>query len=398
MSQGGFGMFQNAFIFTVSENTFKTHQKYNFCAIGNSKEPIESFDVLEQGNIKYKQYEILSNILNVRDGDLIFFYVERVGFKGIYKVKQSPFFDATEIEGVPASRPFRVFMECLYNFEKPVPENALFSTPERQRIFWLWYHNKIRRTGRGCSPLDPDARDELIRLLIRFNGGQESEKGFITSDYPNSNRVQEIRSFKVKQDKKLKYIQYEFALEAMVMRSLREKSSTLTPVFGEFDNQEWFANQIPYHISGKTIDLMLYHRSKSFLDVDTRYQCTIAELKKDTATIDAAKQLYEYCSWAGDQIFKGDLHLVQPAIIAHDFDDELLAITESKLNTINPTFKPLKLIQYSYEPSYGLILQEVRQRKERSEELTSRVKRKYINKKRSKTDRPLRVTSSFSSL
>ncbi len=352
-------MFSNSFIFNVSRETYETHRKYGFCATGNSSEPIDSLESLLDGTIPYKHYGILSNILNVRDEDIIFFYLEGEGFKGIYRAKESPFFDATALESVPASRPFRIKIECLHHFDQAVPENALFANLERQGIFWLWYHNKIRRTGRGCTPLDPDARDTLIELLIRYNNGKEAEKAFHPAPYPNSYNISELRSFRVLHDANSGSINYEGALEAMMMSAFREKRSTVSHIFGDFANLEWFANQIPYHVSGKTIDMMLYHRSKEFLGIDSRYKISILELKRGVASIDTMKQLLTYCEWAADHLAKGDSHLIQPVIVAYDFDDSALSLLHSDYFSINPTFKKPQMIRYRYNLGSGLRLENV---------------------------------------
>lgn len=376
-------MHSNTFIFNVSRETYETHRKFGFCATGNSNEPLESLQDVLNGNIPYKHYDIISNILNVRDGDLIFFYVEGVGFKGIYRAKHSPFFDPIDIEGVPASRPFRVQIECVHHFDNPVPENALFSSTDLQRTFWLWYHNKIRRSGRGCTPLDPDARNTLIELLIRYNGGEESEKAFKREPYPNANNIQEIRSLKVSYSPKDSSISYENALEAVMMNAFRDLRSSFAPFFGNFSNIEWFANQIPYHVSGKTIDMMLYHRSQEFLGIDTRYQYTVIELKRGMADIKAVKQLFEYCGWVSDHIAAGESHLVQPLIVAHSFDQAVLNLLQSDYQTVSPTFKPLKLVQYRYDHSNGLRLQDILLQAEGlNDERYQKVRSQYLRKGR----------------
>lgn len=328
----------------------------------------------------------MSNILNVRDEDIIFFYLEGEGFKGIYRAKESPFFDPFPIGGVPASRPFRIKIECLHHFDQAVPENALFANLERQGIFWLWYHNKIRRTGRGCTPLDPDARDTLIELLIRYNNGREGEKDFHPLPYPNSHNINELRAFRVAHDSGTGAINYEGALEAILMSAFREKRSTVSHIFGDFTNLEWFANQIPYHVSGKTIDMMLYHRSKEFLGIDSRYKITIMELKRGTASIDTVKQLLTYCEWAADHLAQGDSHLIQPVIVAHDFEDSTLELLHSGYFSINPTFKEPQFVRYRYDFSSGLrlenVLNPVISNHNADEERVAKVRNKMLRKKK----------------
>ena len=145
------------------------------------------------------------------------------------------------------------------------------------------------------------------------------------------------------------------------MAAFRDKSNTVSHLFGNLANVEWFANQIPYHISGKTIDMLLYHRSKHYLGIDTRYQFTIMELKRETADLKALKQLLDYCEWAADHIAAGDAHLIQPTIIAYDFDVSVLELAQSEHLQVYATYKPVKLVQYRYTAEMGLELQDILQ-------------------------------------
>lgn len=66
-------MFSNSFIFSVNAETYETHRKYGFCATGNSNKPIAHIDNVLTGDLESSHYKILSNILNVRDGDIVSF-------------------------------------------------------------------------------------------------------------------------------------------------------------------------------------------------------------------------------------------------------------------------------------------------------------------------------------
>jgi hypothetical protein len=344
-------MHSNSFIFVVDKDTYETHRKYGFCAIGKSQKPI-SYEEFLKPDAQKGHHALLADILNIQVGDLVFFYVTKEGFKGIYEVTQQAFFDATQIESVPASRPFRVLIKPKYHFENAVPENNLFLNPERQQIFWIWYFNKMRMFARGCTPLDPDAKDKLIELLIKHNNGTTSLH-YVREDYPGRNNLKEIRRLAIPYITVSQTIKSEDSLRAAIMQAFQEKSATASHIFGDFDRLEWFANQIPYHIAGNNIDVMLYHRSKSFDGIDARYQISVIELKKERASLDEFYQLIGYCQWVGDQLANQEHNLVQPVLLARAFDSRLFQLVNEDLRL--PYKKPL-LVEYHYDEN-GLRLE-----------------------------------------
>jgi hypothetical protein len=351
-------MSTNSFVFMVDENTILTHLKYGFCAIGNPKKPISQIDF--QNPLKdHLHYEIIADILNIKKGDWIFFYTKSKGFTGIHRVLQTVFFDASDIEGIQAGRPFRIFIQPLYYFEKAVPEPHLFLTPERQKTFWLWYFNKTRSSGRGCTPLDPDSRDKLVELLIKHNGEPISFK--TEKEYPKRSRLQDISSLPVPYNETGSFtgrVLYENALKALMMLAFRDYSNVVSHIFGNYDNLEWYANEVPIDVGGSSIDIMLYHKTTlNGSSICARYQYTLIELKADKADLDILDQLQRYITWAGNTLAEGDHYLIQPVIVAYRFDEELI----NALKHLRVQHKPFLLIQYRYIPNNnnGLRLEKI---------------------------------------
>lgn len=344
-------MFSNSFVFIVDKATYETHVKYGFCATGKANKPSFGLKEFRDPNFQREQHSLLADILNVQVGDTVFFYVTKEGFKGVYEVTQQAFFDPTPIENVPASRPFRILIKPKYSFERAIPENSLFINSERQQTFWLWYFNKMRTYARGCTPLDPDAKNKLIELLIKHNDGEILAKPQ-THDYPDRKDLVEIRALAAPYKAVKKALYSEDSLRAAVMKAFQEKSVVASHIFGGFDTLEWFANQVPYNISGNNIDLLLYHRSKKIDGIDARYKITVVEMKKDKADIEDFYQLLGYCQWAGDQLAGREHYMVQPALLANEFDDNLFRlIADLRLSYKNPL-----LIQYRYDET-GLRLE-----------------------------------------
>lgn len=98
-----------------------------------------------------------------------------------------------------------------------------------------------------------------------------------------------------------------------------------------------------------------------YLGIDTRYQFTVMELKRETADLKALKQLLDYCEWVSDNLSKGDAYLIQPTLVAYDFDKSVMELAQSEHLQLYATYKPVKLIQYRYDPAVGLELQDILQ-------------------------------------
>lgn len=141
------------------------------------------------------------------------------------------------------------------------------------------------------------------------------------------------------------------SLRAALVEGLREKRNELQPIFGNMDDIEWFANEVPCSLSGSSIDLLAYHRThQRFLSsgtrfIDIRYKFTVCELKRGKATLEDAHQLLGYSGWVGDTLAKGEHIQVQPILIASDFEEKVFTL----FDTIRLPSKPPLLLRYEYD-------------------------------------------------
>ncbi|WP_303674833.1 hypothetical protein [Vampirovibrio chlorellavorus] len=369
----------NSFVFIVDIETYKTHIKYGFCATGKSKKPIENYKTFMDEKIQSEYHDILADLLNVEIGDQIFFYITKEGFKDVYEVTEKLFFDATEVENLPASRPFRILIRPKYQFEKAVPEDSLFLSEKRRSKFWLLYFNKARGKARGCTPLDPDASQELLELLIKYNACEYSSATQVPERYPGIKR--EIKELKIKTRFEQPFSR-EDSLLAMILRAYQTKSATFSSIFGGFDRLEWMGSKIPYDITGKNIDLLLYHRAKTPDEqFSPRYKYSVVELKRETADLAALYQVLNYSQAVGNNLAEGDFHLVQPVLIAHDFTDDVLKAVELGFSNHK---KPI-LVSYRYVQDEGLTLEIINKHDNDSPSPTKPIKR---NKRASQSETP----------
>jgi len=145
-----------AHMFIVDQRTFLQHQKYGFAGTGDGSDDL---------NVK-----MAADMIRVRPGDTIFFYVQGEGFAGIWTAAGEPYLaDPDHLSEAFGKRlPYRVPIRRLVAYPAIVSEaEALDVLPERTAdVLWSPIYRKLRG-GRGCSTLLPPEAARLAHLLDR---------------------------------------------------------------------------------------------------------------------------------------------------------------------------------------------------------------------------------------
>jgi len=143
-----------AHLFIVNRKTFLQHQKHGFAGTGDGR---DGFNV-----------SMAADVIRVRPGDEIFFYVQREGFAGTWTATGAPYLaDPSHLSAIFGKRlPYRVPIRPLHSYPSIVSEaEALDELPERTAdILWSPIYRKLRG-GRGCSTLLPPEAVRLAQLL-----------------------------------------------------------------------------------------------------------------------------------------------------------------------------------------------------------------------------------------
>jgi len=225
-------------------------------------------------------FKMVADVLGTRPGDLAFLYERGVGFHGVYRIKSRPFFDPTPIGCVDATWPIRVEIECVHYFPNPVPEDLLFSSRDGESRFWVWFYRKVQGP-RGLNTINPEAARGLLELLVKVNGNA-AEKPQEFTPYPSDART-ELR-LPLAQDGP---VCCEDVLRAWLVANLDAPDRPdLREIFGPAEDLEWFANNVPYHVSRKNIDLLCFHSNARYTGFPLRYRFTVAAIKRGTANDD----------------------------------------------------------------------------------------------------------------
>jgi hypothetical protein len=320
-----------AHVFVVNENTYPVHRDRHFCGIGHSQDQYETYEALKEKMLTSGGTGcrgMLADILGTRPGDLVFLYENGVGFHGVYEIAGTPFFDNTVVQGIEQYAEntvepnicFRVPIKCKYYFAEPVPEDMLFATPERETLFWVWFYRKIQiRGARGCTAMDPDASRTLVDLLIRINGTADDPP--TSKQYPATHRAKLTVPLGEES-----FAAYEDLLRAWLVRNIdNSEQPDVRGIFGPESDLEWFANNVPYHVAGRNIDILAFHSSDRYSKEPTRYRYSVMELKRNRASLEDIEQLIGYSSWVTSRLAGGEGEMVRPVLVANGFRKEAVA-------------------------------------------------------------------------
>jgi len=306
-----------AHVFITDENTFPVVRDNSFWGVGVKGIPNTCEEVIKENleNGRRPYFGMICDILGTRIGDIVFLYERQVGFHGIYKIASKPFFDPTPIGCVGETWPVRVKINCLNYFPQPVPEDYLFSTKEYESKFWGWFYRKIQG-ARGVNTINPEATEALIELLVKINGNAVNKPDWI-KPYPSKN-TSEITLPLGREGK----VYLEDILRAWLIANIdNPNQKDLRDIFGPTEDIEWFANNIPYHVTRKNIDILCYHKNIKYTGFPLRYKFSVVELKRDTANDNDVSQVIEYSKWVAGRLAGSEIETVQPILIAFDFNE-----------------------------------------------------------------------------
>jgi len=310
-----------AHVLITNKETFPVCRDRLFWGIGTPDCPSVFEEWVNPANSRKPYLKMLVDMVGISVGDLIFLYERQAGFHGIYKVRSPLFFDATNAvnkEGlsVGSQWPLRIRLESTYYFQRPVPEDLLFSTAHYEKLFWIWAYRKSQG-ARGCNTITPEAAEALVELLVKVNGEDVKYDGFEQYSPVEVNNI----SFPVKT--RGEKVALEDFLRGYILDHL-QRDNDLKDIFGPKEDIEWYANNIPYHITQKNIDILVFHKNFRYTAVPLRYKYSVVELKKDTAQPSAISQLIRYSQWVGGRLANGEVEMIQPILIAHDFPIETI--------------------------------------------------------------------------
>ena len=284
-------------ILTVDRTTFKTHLNYMF--IGTGKDGAEH----QQG--------ALIDILSIREGDNIIFYVMNCGFFGIFKAVGNVFYDFNSYENHHPqylnnflgnkTLTYRMAIEPSEVFENPISEWDMMENPkyiEEQSIYnlqWSWIYKKLN-ASRGCLSID-NHEYELFQNILANENTQLAD----ASNYTLNNDKIELLNSDLKYSEECKTTIPVIEEELQTISSESDLRRLFTAKAGELEvldqilkaaengNINYIANEVLCSFSERKIDLVFG------TDQD---KCLLIELKNIFVyNYNIYNQIKEYARW-----------------------------------------------------------------------------------------------------
>jgi len=307
-------------VFIVNENSFPIHLQYLFAGTGAGE--------------KEEHFGLLADIKRTRPGDNVIFYLERVGFYGIFKVADEPkyvFVDnssPTYLENVLKKKLiYRVKIVPHEVYPKGISEwEALDKLPlYAQDVIWSLIYRKLKG-NRGCTPITLDEADRLIdmikgknkRTLPKLSGNQsyywdknDIEIKIINQEFnytgkrsSGPNLIKEM----IIRDKK--HRAFEDVLQAYFTESIG-CDKKLDEITGSKKEIIWLGNEVACGVGMQKIDIFTITS-----DARNNREFRIIELKDESLYSGILNQVWRYVNWTTSYL-KGAINSnIQPIIVA----------------------------------------------------------------------------------
>ena len=307
----------SAHIFTVDPTTFNIHLNYMFAGTGAGRDE----------DSKPEQKGALADILGVRSGDHILFYVAGYGFYGFFKAKQTNtdivFYEHPENQYLNSdlggkTLTYRLFIEPSdYGVYKlGLNEWDAMENPENiedksvLKMQWAWIFKKLKG-GRGCTAI-PEEEFQLLRKIItssnkrleeassyRFSDGEISSSDRL-SNYDGDSTISPILSGNIRKIQQEVDLRIFFSARAGIDEILDE---VLNPT--QHGKITYISNETKCSFGMKSIDLLL------LTDLE---KCLLIELKNSFEYQDSIlEQISGYARWVSS--YKRHLKEIIPILI-----------------------------------------------------------------------------------
>ena len=252
-----------AHVFIVNEQTLPIHLQYRF--VGTTAGDRDS-------NIG-----LLADMKRVKQGDLVFFYIEGVGihkgrFFGTYTIKDDTVIHCTDAEAKKPSLPLKLV------YRRRIVPNEVFASGVLEwmaldklprfssELFWTLIYRKMK-AKRGNTMLFPWETNRLLGLIRDENDNRPIKCESYTFDEINYEICKGIRTDEIEVrdsaiiDRSLIY-QSESHFQAYLLQNIRVESNDFLPeIFGK--KIVWLGNEVFAGSGMQKIDIMTIEETGS---------------------------------------------------------------------------------------------------------------------------------------
>lgn len=313
-------------VFIVNEETFPTHLSYLFVGTG-------------AGN-KNTHIPLLADISRVRKEDKIIFYVEKVGFFGVFQIDGHPFKDTshpTYLEDILKKKliyrvkikPYNVYPSYVSEFD------ALDDLPPYTKdVQWSLIYRKLEGI-RGCTPIFPQESDNLIKMIQEKNK-REAFNNIKNFTYDKKNKVIKVDNRDCRYSGLIS--NPENSLYEMIRLNKQEKSfeanlqtyftenigriSKLELICGKGNDIEWIGNEVYCGVGLRKMDIVTITSDKR-----KNKMINHIELKSRPAIPDDTIQIKPHNRWIKSHIEEMTNSNIQPVLVTKKVNREYNRIT-----------------------------------------------------------------------
>jgi hypothetical protein len=312
-----------AHVFIVNEQTFPLHLNYLFVGVG--------------AGARNEWIPLLADVKRVRPKDKVIFYLEGVGFYGIFEIADTTpliFKDYTYLLNELGKKliyralinPYEVYPDFVSEWE------ALEKLPADPRdIIWSLIYRKLKG-ARGCTPIFDEEFKKLVKLLRESNNSRplhfSNSDGF--SWDVSSKRIIVVPNSRIKyggaRNATLNLLQeiikraeanrsFEYCLQAYFTENIGI-DSRLDQICGGRDELIWIGNEVFCGVGMQKIDIFTITKKN-----DNKV-FRIIELKDEEIEPSITNQLLRYINWVSYYLKDATSSNIQPIIVAPNLPDK----------------------------------------------------------------------------
>jgi len=373
-------MKSKAHLFVVDDDTMPLHIQKGFCGIIKIKRENRA------GNLNTAFFGQMADLMNIKVGDLVYFYMQtkgqrkffelqdeenfdklEQGYYGVFEVVGKPFFSEDEIQGSYPLENFYIFgstdnqnysrfsidvngrtvtppilyvripikpIEHYEDLEKKfVDDNQAYIDKTDEGSLSTLLFKKIKRIGeeRSITPILPEEASKIARLIFKQKKNNFPLNIDNTNQVRNSDPSKEINLVLRSTDGEA--FDLEAMLEAYILSRLNNGAPLegLEEIIGDYNEIEFCGNQIQYGISGNKVDVLLLHRKELGGSTNYRFRATVFELKKDQIKKEDILQIIDYQKWIAQLTTFNNLKAIQPVLIGKKPSNRINATTKQKI-------------------------------------------------------------------
>ncbi len=315
----------NTHVFIVNTTTFKYHLEYMFAGTGAKENRIDFNDSTTSslGNAENMLAGMMADVLRVREGDRVLFYVQGKPAEGFYEGKFFGFFKVKDgtvfldnfdeqeqylYTELGKSLTFRTLIEPDEVYPEGITEwetlDSIDGVDKPYEMQWSLIYRKLK-ANRGNTMITNQESDRILQLLRNKNANTELVADGLTFSVPDqkivptdskvtyTGRMVKINLLPRIRQKYIDKKAFESHLQAYIVQNIgRNTNSSLDGIVLGDTQLNWIGNEVFCGVGMQKIDVLL-----ETSDQKGHHYLAPLELKAVNADKGAIRQIDRYVDW-----------------------------------------------------------------------------------------------------